>query len=512
MTAPAPLRGGMSLYANLLDPKPDSSASISRSPIPSRQSEDAKEDAGRKPDPALLRFQPVRRPQPKQAKVPKPGFPKALPGAAPGGGGQASSAGTSAGAPHPQPQQSQTKSGLANWAPTEEDEYIYGTGEKRQRGGRRKKKKKHENQQMETDWDELYDPARPTNVEEYLRSDERIREIRDWKAVLYAHRRRSRRSYNSETDSNDGETGDQPMPAEFAPPASYSFVPPPQSPPREAPAPAPDDATGDDAYARRLALSGAAPPPPPTSPPPPPAPMDDGVSISRAPVRYEAPPSSLSDALDHPADDAMSIDSDVDKAHADATPQRDETDSSESRTNRPGQARFAERLMAKYGWTKGSGLGAEESGIKSALRVQVEKRRRRPDAEGGGFAQPGGRGRILEPGRGGGKGRDEADDGGSKFGRMSEVIVLRGMLENMPDLQAEMEDGLAQEIGEECGEKYGRVERLYIDIEGRQVFIKFTDQVSALRAVNALEGRIFNGNNVVPRFYDTEKFEQGIYT
>ena len=44
----------------------------------------------------------------------------------------------------------------------------------------------------ETDWDELYDPARPTNVEEYLRSEERIREVREWKAVLYAHRRRGR--------------------------------------------------------------------------------------------------------------------------------------------------------------------------------------------------------------------------------------------------------------------------------------------------------------------------------
>lgn len=83
------------------------------------------------------------------------------------------------------------------------------------------------------------------------------------------------------------------------------------------------------------------------------------------------------------------------------------------------------------------------------------------------------------------------------------------------------------------GRKYGRVERLYIDVENRQVFIRFTDQVSALRvshlpshlarypgdavvlterqAVNELDGRIFNGNTVVPKFFDTEKFERGIY-
>lgn len=64
---------------------------------------------------------------------------------------------------------------------------------------------------------------------------------------------------------------------------------------------------------------------------------------------------------------------------------------------------------------------------------------------------------------------------------MSNVIVLRNMLDSMEDLQSEIENGLGQEIGEECGDKYGRVDRLYIDIEGRRVFIKFTDQVSALR-------------------------------
>lgn len=59
--------------------------------------------------------------------------------------------------------------------------------------------------------------------------------------------------------------------------------------------------------------------------------------------------------------------------------------------------------------------------------------------------------------------------------------------------------------------QYGRVERLYIDQASRRVFIKFTNQVSALRAVNELEGRVFNGNNIIPRFYDTETFEKGFF-
>lgn len=189
-----------------------------------------------------------------------------------------------------------------------------------------------------------------------------------------------------------------------------------------------------------------------------------------------------------------------------------------SRSSRPGQKGFAQRLMSKYGWTAGSGLGADSSGIINPLQVKVEKRRKRPDAEGGGYADPANRARII-----GGKtaakdpststpAASEGDSASSKFGAMSEVIVLRNMLENMPSLQEEVEDGLGQEIGEECGDKYGRVERLYIDVAGRQVFIKFTDQVSALRAVNALEGRVFNGNAIAARFFDTERFEKGEYS
>lgn len=98
--------------------------------------------------------------------------------------------------------------------------------------------------------------------------------------------------------------------------------------------------------------------------------------------------------------------------------------------------------MSKYGWTHGSGLGASSSGIVNPLRVQVEKRRKKADADGGGWAEPGGKGKII----GGGKKRQDEQG-------LSEVIVLLDMLDNMPDLAAEVENGLGQEIGEECGEK-----------------------------------------------------------
>lgn len=105
--------------------------------------------------------------------------------------------------------------------------------------------------------------------------------------------------------------------------------------------------------------------------------------------------------------------------------------------------------MSKYGWTKGSGLGADEGGIVNPLRVQVEKRKKKSDAEGGGWADPANRAKIL-----GGRRKDAEGEGGGKFGGpMSEVIVLQHMLDDMEDLQGEIANGLGQEIGEECGEK-----------------------------------------------------------
>lgn len=120
--------------------------------------------------------------------------------------------------------------------------------------------------------------------------------------------------------------------------------------------------------------------------------------------------------------------------------------------------------MSKYGWSKGSGLGASGSGIVNPLRVQIEKQKKKPDSEGGGFVGPGGRGKILGGKKKGGSG---ADSEGGKFGAMSEVVVLRGMVDGM-DLDAEMEGagdgGLMQEIGEECGDKVKTVQSFHSSI------------------------------------------------
>lgn len=206
--------GGLSLYADLLDPPGDSSASISRAPQVSQQALDAVKEqeaaaAAKKTD-AALRFQPIqniRRPQQKIQK-PKGTFPKVAAASttsnAPGSIGIATGTGhTPAAAP--------VKSTLADWANTgDDDEWMY-AGDKRPRGN--KKKKKKTGGPVETDWNEIYDPSRPTNVEEYLRSDERILEVREWKALLYRHRRTTEKKRQSSWDSEEDE--DRPMGSTF---------------------------------------------------------------------------------------------------------------------------------------------------------------------------------------------------------------------------------------------------------------------------------------------------------
>lgn len=380
---------------------------------------------------------------------------------------------------------------------------------------------------MFQNWDDIYDPSRPNNYEEYKHSEEKIREVREWKDLLYRHRMRkeSTRSASEEDERpiNSKATPDTILrmltlagrfapPMSFAPPSNLNDGSPPPPPPDVVgdtvgeeeyaqqppppPAAVPDDATGEDAYARRMRLSQQPPPPPATVPPPtpaniPPPPPHPG-QITRAPVRYTflAPPSDI------PASEA-----ELEEQLA---------DSDLPKSSRPGQAGFAERLLSKYGWSKGQGLGAKGTGITNALYAKVDKRKKKSDAEGGGFVTPASTGKIL----GGTKSTSAQQEEEGKFGAMSEVIRLENMLDGL-DLDEELvrgEGGIMQEIGEECGEKYGSVERVYIHRqESPLVFVQFVSQLSGLRAVNALEGRVFGGNTIAARFWPKEKFEGGEY-
>lgn len=139
------------------------------------------------------------------------------------------------------------------------------------------------------------------------------------------------------------------------------------------------------------------------------------------------------------------------EAQSEDVPPEDEATDENGRSLRPGQKGFAERLMSKYGWTKGTGLGASGSGIIDPLRVQLEKQKKKPDSEGGGFIRSGG-GKII----GGKKSRSSEGTETGKFGKASEVVVLSGLADRMEsndDHVGAGEGGLTQQIGDECSEK-----------------------------------------------------------
>lgn len=140
------------------------------------------------PSSAALRFQPTKRPQlPAQKAKPKPSF-ASIPAAHTD---QASTAPI-------------VKSTLADWAGDDDDVNGFFADQKRQRGGRKKRKKNNkEDRAVVQDWDDIYDPSRPNTYEDYKNSEEKYREVREWKDRLYAHRfAKERRSSVSSSGSD----------------------------------------------------------------------------------------------------------------------------------------------------------------------------------------------------------------------------------------------------------------------------------------------------------------------
>ncbi|KAI5299839.1 hypothetical protein KEM55_001461, partial [Ascosphaera atra] len=167
--------GGMrSLYADLLGP--DESSTSPQPPnasSPTDQSDPSKKTA-QQLNAAALRFQPLRRPGQQQAAQ-KPKIKSGLAKLASAGPATATATAT---VPAPAAEAGEANSAslpaptatyrAEDWVGDEEEEYY--AAEKRQRGGR-KKRKKNQRERAATNWDEIYDPSRPTNLEEWWHSD-----------------------------------------------------------------------------------------------------------------------------------------------------------------------------------------------------------------------------------------------------------------------------------------------------------------------------------------------------
>ncbi|KAK4496641.1 hypothetical protein PRZ48_012623 [Zasmidium cellare] len=329
---------------------------------------------------------------------------------------------------------------------------------------------------------------------------------------------------NKDESADDAYARRLAMSAQHQPPTASAPMPQANPPPSRAPLSAEDQAKKDKAAEQIAAIkaklaakansaSPAAPaqnwaavPPPPSSsppadapPPPPPATKQHVGVISAAPT-YN--PEYLAQKARQERQQSYGHDG---KPPSDAA-----DDDDKPHSNAPGKAGFAQRMMKKMGHEEGKGLGASGEGITAALSVKADKRKKKPDAQGGGYVTPAATGKIV----GGNQAKKADDHEGGPHGKMSAVVKFEGMLRGMDIDKAIQDDGILQEIGDEMAE-FGKVERLKIwrNYEGGndEVFIKFTSQLSALRAINAMHGAEFEGNIIQASYWDDEKFDANVY-
>ncbi|RZB38933.1 splicing factor 45 [Asbolus verrucosus] len=162
----------------------------------------------------------------------------------------------------------------------------------------------------------------------------------------------------------------------------------------------------------------------------------------------------------------------------------------------------AAKIMARYGFKEGQGLGKQEQGMASAL--QVEKTSKRG-------------GRIIhEKEMLGSTSPVVENTPNSQQPSITEIIKNPSkvvLLKNMVG-PGEVDDDLEPEVKDECNTKYGEVTSVIIHEtqaenpeEAVRIFVEFRRIESAIKAVVDLNGRFFGGRQVKANFYDTEKFD-----
>ncbi|CAH0395297.1 unnamed protein product [Bemisia tabaci] len=177
----------------------------------------------------------------------------------------------------------------------------------------------------------------------------------------------------------------------------------------------------------------------------------------------------------------------------------------------------AAKIMAKYGFKEGQGLGKKEQGI--AMALQVEKTSKRggriihekdimpppplslasvidtpPRAGSPTFVAP----QPVKP-----------EPSITEIMKSpSKVVLLRNMVG-----PGEVDSELEPEVKDECNTKYGDVVRVLIyerpevpAEEAVRIFVEFKRIESAIKAVVDLNGRFFGGRQVKAGFYNYENF------
>uniref|UniRef100_A0A8P4GAH6 Splicing factor 45 n=1 Tax=Dicentrarchus labrax TaxID=13489 RepID=A0A8P4GAH6_DICLA len=155
----------------------------------------------------------------------------------------------------------------------------------------------------------------------------------------------------------------------------------------------------------------------------------------------------------------------------------------------------AHKIMQKYGFKEGQGLGKHEQGLSTALSVEKTSKR-------GGKIIIGDAAEKPDSSK-----KSEANPLTEILKNPTKVVLLRNMVG-----PGEVDEDLEGETKEEC-EKYGKVVKCVIfeiaevpDDEAVRIFLEFERVESAIKAVVDLNGRYFGGRVVKACFYNLDKF------
>ncbi|XP_047245621.1 splicing factor 45 isoform X2 [Girardinichthys multiradiatus] len=172
----------------------------------------------------------------------------------------------------------------------------------------------------------------------------------------------------------------------------------------------------------------------------------------------------------------------------------------------------AHKIMQKYGFKEGQGLGKHEQGLSTALSVEKTSKRGGKIIIGDAAEKPGSSQSGAADTSSGGSAADsskksEANPLTEILKNPTKVVLLRNMVG-----RGEVDEDLEGETKEEC-EKYGKVVKCVIfeiavvpDDEAVRIFLEFERVESAIKAVVDLNGRYFGGRVVKACFYNLDKF------
>jgi len=165
----------------------------------------------------------------------------------------------------------------------------------------------------------------------------------------------------------------------------------------------------------------------------------------------------------------------------------------------------ASKIMAKYGFKDGQGLGKGGQGMSTALVVEKTSKR------GGKIIHE----KDLEYDDSASNTPPPAENAAASNSAMdlvrnpSKVVLLRNMVG-----PGEVDEDLEPETKEECNEKYGDVITCTIyevpnadDEEAVRIFVEFKRVEAAIKAVVDLNGRFFGGRSVKASFYNFDDYK-----